>query len=244
MEINKLTIGTWITLGHPAIAEILSGSGYDWLCIDMEHSSITHNEMTALIRSIEANNIFAFVRVAKNDEIEIKKALDAGAHGIIVPQINTKQDALKLIEFAHYPPKGKRGVGLSRAQNYGRNLEKYINKTKKNLKIIAIIESKEAIDNLDEILKVDLISGSMIGPYDLSASHGLVGKLKDKKIKESIRKYEKIAIKYKKPFGFHSVNENKNEVKKKIKKGYKFLAIGYDAHFLFKESDKRFQEIK
>ncbi len=244
MDINKLTFGSWITLGHPAIAEIMSKSGYDWLCIDMEHSSITLNEMTTLIRSIEANDCFAFVRVAKNDEIEIKKALDAGAHGIIVPQINTREDALKLIEFAHYPPRGKRGVGLSRAQSYGKNLDGYMKKINKNLKIIAIIESKEAIRNLDDILDTDLINGSMIGPYDLSASHGCIGKLNDKNVIKSINRYEKIAKKYNKPLGFHAVNVNKKEAKNKIKKGYKFLAIGYDALFLMNESDKKIDELK
>tara|TARA_Y100000816_G_scaffold292520_1_gene288292 strand:+ start:4787 stop:5521 length:735 start_codon:yes stop_codon:yes gene_type:complete len=244
MKINKLTIGSWITLSHPAIVEIMSKSGYDWLCIDMEHSCISKNEMTNLIRVIEANKCFAFVRVAKNDEVEIKKALDAGAHGIVVPQINSRKDALKLIEYAHYPPKGKRGVGLSRAQNYGRDLDQYMKKVNKDLKIIAIIESKEAIENLDEILDVELISGSMIGPYDLSASHGCIGQLKNKKVTNSIEKYEKIAKKYDKPFGFHAVNESRINVKVKIKKGYRFLAIGYDAHFLMKESDRRVQELK
>ena len=123
MRNKKITFGSWITIGHPAIAEIMLKSGYDWLCIDMEHSLINLDQMTSILRSLETNGCFTFVRVGKNDELEIKKVLDSGVKGIIVPQINTKEDAQKLIEFSHYPPKGKRGVGLSRAQGYGRNFE-------------------------------------------------------------------------------------------------------------------------
>ena len=244
MRNKKITFGSWITIGHPAIAEIMLKSGYDWLCIDMEHSLINLDQMTSILRSLESNDCFTFVRVGKNDELEIKKVLDSGVKGIIVPQINTKGDAQKLIEFSHYPPKGKRGVGLSRAQDYGRNFEGYKSLIHKELEIIAIIENKQAIENLHDILSVDGITGSMIGPYDLSASYGKPGDILANEVQQAIKSYEFIAKKFDKPFGYHAVNESNKKILEKIKRGYKFIALGFDAKYLSDASDQYLSRIK
>ena len=108
---NSFSVGSWITLGHFSIAEIMSKAGFDWLCIDLEHSVIDYYEMQQLILTIESNNCIPFVRVSANDPIIIKRALDAGAKGIIAPMINNKNDAVDLIDNIKYPPIGKRGVG-------------------------------------------------------------------------------------------------------------------------------------
>ena len=244
MKKNKITFGSWITIGHPAIAEIMAKSGYDWLCVDMEHSLINLDQMTSISRSLELNNCFTFVRVGKNDELEIKKVLDAGVKGIIVPQINSKEDAQRLIEFSHYPPKGNRGVGLSRAQGYGRNFENYKNRINNELEIIAIIESKQAIENLHDILSTDGITGSMIGPYDLSASYGNPGDIMNKEVQQAIKSYENIAKKFDKPFGYHAVNDSNKQILSKIKNGYKFIILGFDAKFLSDASDQYVSRIK
>ena len=122
---NRLTVGSWITIGHPAIPEILFNAGFEWLAIDMEHNTIDKSMMQNLISVIQSKDIAALVRVEKNDEVFIKHALDSGADGIIVPMIKSKNDAINAVEYAKYPPLGKRGVGLSRAQNYGQNFEDY-----------------------------------------------------------------------------------------------------------------------
>ena len=116
---KKVLIGSWITLNHFSIAEIMSEAGFDWLCIDMEHSVIDYFEAQQLIAIIQSKGIKAFVRVGENNARIIKRVLDAGADGIIVPMVNSKEEAIKAIEAVKYPPKGKRGVGLARAQKYG-----------------------------------------------------------------------------------------------------------------------------
>ena len=108
---NELTIGSWITIGHPSVPEILSNAGFDWLTIDMEHNSIDNSMMQNLISVIQSKNLAALVRVSKNEEVAIKHALDAGADGIIVPMVKNKNDAIKAVEYAKYPPLGTRGVG-------------------------------------------------------------------------------------------------------------------------------------
>ena len=169
------TIGSWITLAHISIVEVMADAGFDWLCIDIEHSIIDYNDVQLLILAIQSKNIKAFVRVGSNDKLIIKRVLDAGADGIIVPMINTKSEAIKAIEAVKYPPIGKRGVGLARAQKYGFGFDEYKDHIANEIKLIVQIEHVDAINNLEEILSLEHIDGSFIGPYDLSGSVGKPG---------------------------------------------------------------------
>ena len=110
------SIGSWITLNHPSVVEILSQFGFDWLCVDLEHSVTDYFQAQLLISTIQSKGIKAYVRVGENNDRIIKRVLDAGADGIIVPMIKNKKDALKVISSVKYPPNGTRGVGLARAQ--------------------------------------------------------------------------------------------------------------------------------
>ena len=125
LGMRQLTIGSWITLAHPAIAEIMARSGFDWLTIDLEHSVITIREAEELIRVIELCGVAPLVRLSSNDPVQIKRVMDAGAHGIIVPMVNSAEEAQRAVDSVRYPPDGKRGVGLARAQGYGSSFEKY-----------------------------------------------------------------------------------------------------------------------
>ena len=172
---QNYTIGSWITLAHPAIAEIMCKSGFDWLTVDLEHSVITIREAEELIRIIHLSNVSPFVRLTNNDENQIKRVMDAGAHGIIVPMVKTKSDAEKAIKYVKYPPLGIRGVGLARAQGYGSEFKEYNKWLKNEVKIIVQIEHVDSINNLNDIISLKHINGIFIGPYDLSASLGIPG---------------------------------------------------------------------
>ena len=167
---SKISIGSWITLSHFSIVEIMADAGFDWLCIDLEHSVIDYYEAEILIATIQSKGIKPYVRIGKNDALIIKRVLDAGAEGIIIPMINSKADAIKAIESVKYPPKGSRGVGLARAQNYGFSFNEYYDRINEDIRIIVQIEHIDAIRNLKDILSLDEIHGSIIGPYDLSGS--------------------------------------------------------------------------
>ena len=119
MQNKTLSIGSWITIGHPNIIDIMATSSLDWLVIDMEHTSISLDTCQTLISLIQGHKMSALVRVPENEPTIIKKVLDCGADGIVVPMVNSKQDAESAIASVYYPPHGKRGVGLYRAQNYG-----------------------------------------------------------------------------------------------------------------------------
>jgi 2-dehydro-3-deoxyglucarate aldolase len=232
MNKKATTIGSWITLNHPSIAEIMADAGFDWLCIDMEHSVTDYFEMQQLIMAIQGKGVKAFVRVGENNIRIIKRALDAGADGIIVPSVSSVEDALKAVQAVNYPPVGKRGVGLARAQGYGFNFESYRDGKAKNITLIAQIEHIDAIKNLDAIIQLDGIHGTFIGPYDLSGSLGKPGQYDDADVKNALLQYETIAAKYDKLVGFHVVPPDYTLVEEKQKKGYNFISFSFDAFFL------------
>ena len=241
---TNISIGSWVTLNHPSIAEIMSDAGFDWLCVDMEHSVTDYYEAQLLISAIQSKGIKAYVRVGENNARIIKRVLDAGADGIIVPSVNSKEDAIKAVNAVNYPPIGKRGVGLARAQNYGFNFEDYRDGKAKNITLIVQIEHINAIKELEEIINTDGIDGTFIGPYDLSGSIGKPGNWDDEDVKEALAKYEKIAKKYDKLMGFHVVPPDYNLVNDKIDKGYNFIAFGFDAMFLGSIIRKEIKNIK
>ena len=125
---NLQTYGSWVTLAHPLIPEIMSAAGFDWLCIDMEHSSIELRDILPLIISIENNGMVPLVRVGENNANLIKRVMDAGAYGVIVPNVNSAAEAIAAVNAVKYPPVGTRGVGLYRAQGYGKTFNEYLDK--------------------------------------------------------------------------------------------------------------------
>jgi len=229
---NELTIGSWITIGHPAIPEILATAGFDWLTIDIEHNLIDSSMIRTLIGTIQAENIAALVRVSKNDDVIIKHAMDAGADGIIVPMVNSKADAIKAVEFVKYPPIGKRGVGLSRAQKYGTAFDEYKDWLANFAVVIAQIEHIDAINNIEEIIKTPGIDGVIVGPYDLSASLGFPGDYNRAEVMSAIQFMEAACAKNNFPMGYHVVPPKIELVNEKIAEGYKFIAFSTDFLFL------------
>ncbi len=229
---NQLTIGSWITLGDTAIAEIMSKSGFDWLAIDMEHSAITISEAQQLIQIIELSHVVPLVRVGRNDPYLIKRVMDAGAYGVIVPMVNTKTDGLNAVSAVKYPPLGKRSVGLGRAQGYGLEFEKYKEWINKGSIVIAQVEHIKAVENLKEILSIPEIDGTIVGPYDLSASLGIPGEFNRPEIKKAIKSYETLCKAMDKPMGFHVVPPSAGAANYYIKRGYAFLAVGIDTLYL------------
>lgn len=227
-----MKLGSWITLNHPSIAEIMADAGFDWLCVDMEHSVTDYAEAQQLILAIQSKGIKAFVRVGENNTRIIKRVLDAGADGIIVPSVNSAVEAQKAVDALKYPPFGKRGVGLSRAQKYGFGFENYRDVVSKDIKLIVQIEHIDAIRELDLILQTDGVDGTFIGPYDLSGSLGKPGQWDDPEVKKALLVYEDTVKKYDKWVGFHVIQPDYNLVNEKIEKGYNFIAFSLDVLFL------------
>ncbi len=229
---NKLTIGSWITIGHPAVVEIMSSAGFEWLVVDMEHTSIDLTTAHNLIATIQANDMKALVRVSKNEEVIIKRILDMGADGIVVPMVKSKADAMEAIDYAKYPPVGKRGVGLFRAQKYGLGFDEYKKWVNEELVIIAQIEHYEAVENIEEIITTDGIDGVIIGPYDLSGSMGYPGEYEREDVKNAIAKVLEVCKRNSIPSGFHVIESDPSKLNERIEQGCTFLAYSLDFFFL------------
>lgn len=228
---NKITIGSWITIGHPSIAEIMGNAGFEWLTIDMEHNSIDPAMMQTMIATIQSKDIAALIRVPKNEEVVIKHTMDAGADGVIVPMINSREDAIQAVNYVKYPPEGKRGVGLSRAQNYGLGFDEYKNWLKDHVVIVAQIEHIDGIHNITEIILTPGIDAVMIGPYDLSASLGYPGEYNRNEVRDALDLFEEKCSLINFPRGYHVVPPEVDCVSQIISKGYTFIAFSTD--FLF-----------
>ena len=240
LQNKELSIGSWLTIPHQAVIEILSTAGFEWLTIDMEHSPISIETIMNLIGHIQGNGMQALVRVSKNEEVAIKRVLDAGADGVIVPMIRNKEEAIQAVNFVKYPPLGTRGVGLNRAQKYGTAFDTYQDWVKNNVVVIAQIEHIDAVNNLEDIFSVPGIDGIIVGPYDLSASMGFPGEYDREDVKEALERIDIVAKKLNKPLGFHIVESDHSKILEKINKGYSFLAFSLDFFFL---GDKARQEM-
>lgn len=244
LKSNQLTIGSWITIGHPSIVEVMASAGFEWLVIDMEHTTLDFTMTQILIATIQAQDIKALVRVSKNDEVAIKRVLDAGADGIIVPMVNTKQDAIQAVEFAKYPPEGKRGVGLYRAQKYGKGFSDYKSWVNDELVIIAQIEHIDAVQNIEEIISSPGIDGIIIGPYDLSGSMGHPGDYHRVDVRDAIDTVVKACNQKRFPSGFHVIETDTAKIFEKIDIGCTFLAYSIDFFFLGDSARKGMIDIK
>lgn len=229
---NELIVGSWITIGHQSIVEIMCTGGFDWLTLDLEHSVIELSQAQQMIAHIKNNGVAALVRVSKNEEVIIKRVMDAGADGVIVPMVNSASDAEQAVSFVKYPPLGKRGVGLARAQQYGIGFDTYKEWLQQESVVIAQIEHIDAANNIEEILQVDGIDGIIIGPYDLSGSMGFPGEYHRDDVKAAIKHVEQTCISCKKPLGFHVIQPDYQLLADKVNTGYTFLAFSLDFFFL------------
>lgn len=232
LRIGELTIGSWITLAHPAVAEIMARAGFDWLTVDLEHSVITIREAEELIRVIDLCGVVPLVRLSANDPVQIKRVMDAGAHGVIVPMVNSAEEAKKAVEFVRYPPEGKRGVGLARAQGYGSSFEKYKEWLKQESIVIVQVEHIMAVENLDAIMSIEGVDGFIVGPYDLSGSLGIPGQFDSKLMIEAMSKIQTFMRTSSKIAGYHVVEPDADQLQQRVHEGYLFLAYSLDSRML------------
>jgi len=230
------TIGSWLQISSPDVAEILGNAGYDWVAVDLEHGGFSQSVIKDIFRALELNNTVPIARVAQCSPQNIKEALDAGAQGIILPMIENKEQLENGISWSYYPPKGKRGVGYSRANLFGRNFNEYVESFSSKVFIVAQIEHIDAVENLDDILSVNGLDAIMVGPYDLSGSMGITAQFDHPDFINTMDAIYKKAKQHAIPMGLHIVQPDKKLLKEKIKQGYQFIAYGIDAVFLYNAS--------
>ena len=221
--------GTLITMPSTEVVEVLIDAGFDWLFLDLEHSAMTAREAQLLLQ-VSSGKAPCLVRTESQDELAIRKALDAGAQGIIVPRVNSAEEAQRIVSAAKYPPEGSRSVGLGRAHGYGLKFQEYVETANESSALVIQIEHIEGVRNVDRILEVPGIDAVFVGPYDLSGSMGKLGQVGDVEVQEAIDRVFVAAGKQKIATGVFCASAS--GVKDFIERGASLIAVGTDALIL------------
>ncbi|HZF29388.1 MAG TPA: aldolase/citrate lyase family protein [Gammaproteobacteria bacterium] len=222
-------LGTMVTLPTAATAEILAGLGFDWLFVDGEHGPLETRELAAILQAV-SRDVACLVRVPEAAEVPIKKALDLGAAGIIVPQVNTAEQAVDVVRFARYAPDGARGVGLARAQGYGMRFKEYVESANAEIAVVVQAEHARAVDNIEAIARVPGVDAVLLGPYDLAASLGKMGQVDDPVVVAAIRRVTEACVSVGMPLGYFGVTAA--AVAPYVERGYTLIVAGVDTLFL------------
>ena len=180
-------VGTFISLPSPESAEVFAEVGYDWLIIDTEHGPFDALLAQRMLQAV-GGRCPCVVRVPSNDEVWIKKALDIGSAGVLVPLVNTAEAAARVARACRYAPAGVRGMGGARAHRYGVGFQDYVERADREILAIVQAEHIQAVENIEAIVRVPGIDAVFVGPYDLSASMGKPGQIRDPEVTEAIRR--------------------------------------------------------
>lgn len=176
LRAGQPSVGSWLQIPSPDVAELVASGGFDWVAIDTEHGAVSRHQLPDLMRAIELQGALPLVRVSHPDPRPCQQALDAGAGGVVVPRIEDAATLREIIAGCQWPPAGRRGVGFSRANLFGKHFEAHKEEARQPL-IVAQVESKNAVDNIESLIAVKGVDAVMIGPYDLSASLGVSGEV-------------------------------------------------------------------
>ena len=229
---RRVTVGSWIQVGHPAVAEVLARAGFDWLGVDCEHTDIGLHEFSAIARALHGRGPAPLARVEKNDPLAIRRVLDMGAAGVIVPLVNSADDAKRAVRAAKFAPEGERGFAFCRANEWGAEFDSYTGAANDRTAVIAMIETAQAVENAEEILSVEGIDGTLIGPYDMSGSLGVPGHTEDPRVKEGGRQVVEACRRCGKSAGIHVVLPDRERIREVVEQGFTFIAVGMDTVFL------------
>lgn len=236
---GKAVVGTWLQLACPDVAEIMGRMGYDWAAVDMEHGAVTRGHLPDIFRALERWGTVPFVRVAEANLTQIKYALDSGARGVIFPMIESRAQLDQAIALSLYPggdefSGGRRGVGFCRANAFGLDFASHTGPKGlgQDITLVAQIEHKAALPELDAIFSHPRLDACMVGPYDLSASMGLTGQFDHPDFTAALNLIEAKAKAHGLAPGIHVVQPDANVARARIAEGYTFIAYGIDSLFL------------
>lgn len=225
---SKPLLGTILSLSAPEMVEIAVGAGFDWLFLDMEHSTLDISTVQAMLQA--AGETPCAVRIPAHDAVWIKKTLDAGAAGLIIPQVNTPEQAAWAVSQAKYPPQGVRSVGLARCHRYGPGFDEYVQTANEQTAVIVQAEHIVAVQNIEAILDVPGIDGIFIGPFDLSASMGKIGQINDPEVQAAIATVKAACDERQMPTSIFC--PSLAAAQKALAAGYTFPAVGIDVSLI------------
>jgi 2-keto-3-deoxy-L-rhamnonate aldolase RhmA len=229
--------GAWTSIGHSSITEIFAASTVDFIGIDLEHSTISLEQARQIIAAAHAGGTACFPRISSHNGEQIKRLLDSGADGVIVPMVCTPEEVKRISEWCKYPPHGKRSYGVASAQSYGFSFAEYTANWNKRSTIIIQIEAISAVNCIEDLVSHEDVDGVMIGPYDLSGSLGIPGQISHPKVTEACQKVVEACRKHGKACGTQVVDVNENSLAAVFEAGFTFAILSSDVFLLWKWSE-------
>lgn len=227
---GESTLGIWITLESPAVTEIAAVMGLDWVVIDAEHGALDFQEVAAHLRVLRRTRTTALVRIPSVERGYIKRVLDLGAEGILVPQVQTADEVAEAVRYAKYPLQGLRGIGADRATLWGMAIKSYTRDANRQTLVIPMIEHVRAGENFKEIISVKGVDAVFFGTVDYAASAGFLGQFNPPEIEEQLQRLHRIAKGKKMPTGLLALDPA--QVRNRQRQGFSMLGIGIDSQLI------------
>ncbi|MCW3094418.1 MAG: 4-hydroxy-2-oxovalerate aldolase [Chthonomonadaceae bacterium] len=224
---REVLAGTWLNLGSNVTAEIAGRAGFDWLLIDLEHGSGDEAHLLGQLQAISATNAAPIVRIAWNEAPRVKRTLDLGPSGIMVPYVNTPEEARRAVAAMRYPPQGVRGAArFTRAAGFGQELDQYFAEANANLLTIVQIETPQAVAQVEEIAAIDGVDVLFVGPLDLSVSLGIPQQFTHPDFRAALQRVSEAARNANKAAGI--LLASADQIAPTVADGFTFLAVGSD----------------
>lgn len=226
----------WTSLGHPSITEIFVRTEVDFVGIDLEHSTISQEQAQRIIAASQAAGVACLPRVSSHNGEQIRRLLDSGADGVIVPNVRTTEEVQRIVSWCKYPPVGQRGYGISRAQGYGFDFDATSADWNQRSTLIIQIESQEGAEDAEELLENPSVDGVMVGPYDISGSLGIPGQIDHPRVAAACAKVVEACRKKGKACGTQLVDPTQERITAAFQNGYTFVVLSSDVFVLWKWS--------
>jgi len=227
---GKTLLGTWVTIGHTDVPDVLEAVGFDWLVFDTEHAPLGPEAVSRMVQAIDTSSVCPIVRVGAVDQYLIKSAFDMGAHGVVCPMVNTREEAAQVVSYAKYPPAGVRGVAPRKAADYGDTFADYVRTANETTMVVVQIETAEALENLDRILDTPGVDVAFVGPTDLTMSLGLIDDRGNPRVVEAMKRVVAACVSHGKTPGILAATPD--EARRDVKLGFRFIGLGSDTRFM------------
>jgi 2-keto-3-deoxy-L-rhamnonate aldolase RhmA len=238
IESGTHPLGTWISIGHPTVAEVNASLDLEFLLVDMEHTTMSFETVEDMARAVDAapGGTETVVRVPWNDPIRIKRVIDIGVAGVMVPMIGSAEEARDLVRALRYPPEGIRGIAGSRATDYGRNMEEYVRTANGSILTVAQIETEAGLENAREIAEVDGIDALFVGPADLSGTLGMFAEWENEKFQNAVEHVIDVGRETGVPVGTLTVDLD--GIESTVQEGFDFLIAGKDTTQMMETTER------
>lgn len=225
-------VGAWLSIGHPTVAEVTAAQGFDFVLIDTEHTPLGLETVENMSRGVDAaaGRTEALIRVPSNDPVRIKRVLDIGVAGVMVPMVESAEETERIVGATRYPPHGVRGVASGRASAYGDDFQEYVGSADGSIVTIAQIETQTGLDNAERIAAVEGIDAVFVGPADLSANLGVFGEWESARLTAAIETVLAAGETTDTPVGTLVVDSA--DIETRIAQGFDYLIVGKDTTHL------------